>query len=324
MCHYLKIKNSFRPRMNLRLLNIMIFLILFSNVYSQNLVPNPSFEDMISCPQWVGDFTVSDWIKPTWGSSDYFHTCSWELGIPQNVFGWQHPRTGNAYVGAHGSNPSSGSNAREYIQCQLISPLEAGELYEVSFWVSRTDSSTYAVDNVGAYLSTTAISRNDGNPFVQFTPQVVSNPNEPVTDAVNWVQIVDTIMAIGSEQYLTIGVFSDDANTNWTPVSGGWNEVFHYYYDDVSVIKITTNSIHGLGKNNVSVFPNPSNGIVTITSGTAIESYEVYSLAGQVIASEDVNYRNTVIDLTMHPAGLYVIGIKTNELTSIKKIIINQ
>jgi len=303
---------------------IILFLAVSANLKAQegmNLVPNPSFEDTIQCPIWVGDFTVADWIKPTYGSSDYFHTCSTgQLGIPQNVFGWQHPRTGNAYVGAHGSG-LTGGNAREYIQCQLITPLEAGKQYEVSFWITRADSCTIACNNIGAYLSESPVYSSDSYPL-PYIPQVISQ--DIITDAVNWVQIIDTITAEGGEEYLTIGVFSDDNNTDWIPVAGGWHGVFHYFYDDVSVIQIPTTDIIDIFENdNLKLFPNPSNKEISITSMEIIKSIDIYSYLGHYITTIDVNSKNRLIDLTMYSQGLYLFKINTNELTYVKKIIIN-
>ena len=169
----------------------LLFVLLLAICHSQqNLVPNPSFEIIDSCPQFVGNFTVVDWNKPTWGSSDNFHTCSTgQNGVPQNVLGWEYPKTGSGYVGTWGHS-FIGTNYREYIQCQLLSPLEEDKQYEVSFWVSRADSSTFACNNIGAFLSSTPVFLAD-NTNLPYTPQVVSEAI--ITDAINWIQIIDTI-----------------------------------------------------------------------------------------------------------------------------------
>jgi hypothetical protein len=137
--------------------SFLLFFALLEVNGQVNLVPNPSFEILDSCPQFLGEFSVVDWLKPTLGSTDNFSSCSAEQsGVPQNVVGWQYAKNGNAYVGTYGSD-FSGSNYREYIQCQLLSPFETGKKYEVSFWVSRADSSTFACNNIGAYLSSTSV-----------------------------------------------------------------------------------------------------------------------------------------------------------------------
>ncbi len=73
--------------------------------YSQNLVLNPSFEDTLSCPSVVTfPFLKSEhWIQPTGGSSDFFSvytTCNTSGGgIPENVLGYQYPKTLESYLG---------------------------------------------------------------------------------------------------------------------------------------------------------------------------------------------------------------------------------
>nr|MBK9651722.1 hypothetical protein [Bacteroidota bacterium] len=64
-----------------------------------NLVPNPSFEDTLGCPQFYPDLNgkVVDWYSFR-GTPDYFNICSSGCGY-NNQTGYQLPRTGVAYVG---------------------------------------------------------------------------------------------------------------------------------------------------------------------------------------------------------------------------------
>lgn len=306
-----------------QLLKILLFCFLFANnCFGQNLVPNPSFEDTVSCPTGIGDFSVIGWTNPTTASPDYFHSCNTgNAGVPQNGFGWQNARTGNAYLGGHTSDFSA-TDYREYVQCQLDSILQAGELYEVSFYVSRTDSSTKACDNIGVYLSSTAIT-SSSNQNLPVVPQVVSPPNNPVIDAIGWVQIIDTITAIGGEQFLTLGVFTNNANTNWIPVSGGWEDEAHYYYDDVSVVHVFSNSIDEFEKTNLTIYPNPSNGIYNVTSNKLIQEYFIFSSVGNLIINKQQNTKDLKINISEFAHGIYYINLKINNNIIRKKLIIN-
>ncbi|HEY3387830.1 MAG TPA: hypothetical protein VGK46_15055, partial [Saprospiraceae bacterium] len=69
-----------------RICLFMILVISMSNGYSQNLVPNPSFEEYTECP-----FTVQDgwleclpWQNGNCATTDYYHVCaiSPEVGVP--------------------------------------------------------------------------------------------------------------------------------------------------------------------------------------------------------------------------------------------------
>ncbi|MBN4073179.1 hypothetical protein JYT74_03950 [Crocinitomix catalasitica] len=215
------------------LFKIPSFLIVFGlslfAVGQINLVPNPSFEDSISCPTFTGQIDkVENWISPTWGSTDYHHSCLiGTAGVPQSSFGWQNARTGDAYIGFHASQ-FAGTEVREYAQTQLISSLESGGIYEVKFYVSQADSSTLACDRIGAYLSTDPISSSD-NDYLPYSPQIECPVGVPITDDTLWTEIIDTVIAIGGEEYITLGIFADDASVTSAPVSEGWQAAAHYF-----------------------------------------------------------------------------------------------
>lgn len=218
-------------------------IILFCKYsFTQNLVPNPSFEDTIQCPAGLNSLTNAiNWINPTIASPDHFHSCNTgTAGVPSNGFGSQAARTGNSYVGIHTSDFVSSNEYREYIQCELTSPLQIGQKYKVAFFVSLSEGSGKACDNIGAYLSSAQIS-SSSNLTLLYSPQITSPINAPTTSKTEWTEITGTFMATGGEKYITIGVFTTNANTNWVNVNGGWSSEPYYYIDDVSVIKVDTN-----------------------------------------------------------------------------------
>src|SRR5690554_2353705 len=128
---------------------IGIVLITTVNSYSQNLVNNPSFEEIKSCPEYWFDFsTVIDCfvVHP---SPDIFNICyndSSFTGVPYNFFGNQHPRTGNSYIGlGFGTfyiNPNdsiiidSTYELSEVVGLTLKSSLLSDVKYCVNFYVS--------------------------------------------------------------------------------------------------------------------------------------------------------------------------------------------
>ena len=143
----------------------------FNICFSQNLVPNPSFEIISSCPTSEGQINyATPWFSPTFYASipmsDEFDTCEpqWPngaIGVPLNGKGYQFPRTGNAYAGIYVF--ADYEQGREYISVKLISPIVAGKKYCIGFYVSLCNfgdtlfepnlGSTYAIDRLGAYLS---------------------------------------------------------------------------------------------------------------------------------------------------------------------------
>jgi gliding motility-associated-like protein len=211
--------------------------------YAQNLVPNPSFEDTVNCPtnisQW---YNCIGWVNPNFGSPDYFNSCanytSTFVSVPNNAFGYQTAYTGNAYIGLYlYARLFSGApfDGREYVQTKLTDTLQRGKQYCVSFYVNNSSASTIAIDNIGLYISNTAISA--GTPTVlMYSPQIISATGLFIQDTLNWQKIAGMYTALGGEQYITIGNFKD-ANTTDTIHTNPFSPNGSYYYvDDVSVI----------------------------------------------------------------------------------------
>lgn len=203
-----------------------------------NLVPNPSFEDYDSCAYFITDFYAKYWKSPSTATPDYHQAnCNNSFsGVPQNGFGYQFARTGFAYAGFLTSDLSPKSTEyREYIQCKLLQKLESGKRYTISFYVSFADSSQKACDNIGAYISNNAISSID-NLRINVIPQIVSTHRHPIDNSIEWTEISGTYNADGGEEYLTIGVFSNNSNTSYIETNRGWSEEPYYYVDDVAII----------------------------------------------------------------------------------------
>src|SRR5687768_16803403 len=84
---------------------VFSFLFLFGCtelVFGQNLVPNPSFEDYDTCPEFLSQINYAI----GWGSSrqtpEYYNSCAIPFtvaSVPHNYFGSQYPASGNAYAG---------------------------------------------------------------------------------------------------------------------------------------------------------------------------------------------------------------------------------
>ena len=89
----------------MRYLLLLCFLINVHYCFGQNLVPNPSFEDTVHCPNANNTGTIQ--AKYWFGVYDsvfayYFNACSspQEFGVPLNQgTGFQYAKDGDAYAG---------------------------------------------------------------------------------------------------------------------------------------------------------------------------------------------------------------------------------
>src|SRR5277367_3283021 len=126
----------------------LILILAASFVLSaQNLVPNPGFENFYRCPRTYNsdarDFQLPGWSSASTGTPDHFHSCSQSVSsTPRNWAGVADPHSGNGYAGlyAWGRN---GKSYREYIQCELIKPLQRGKEYRIGFYFKLSSYSQY-------------------------------------------------------------------------------------------------------------------------------------------------------------------------------------
>jgi hypothetical protein len=75
--------------------------------------------------------------------------------------------------------------------------------------------------------------------------------------------------------------------------------------------------------NQLSVYPNPSNGLVTVTAANKIKQVEVFDMAGKVIFTSN-NYANKCnINTTAFNKGMYIIKVKTDDTIETTKLLVD-
>jgi OOP family OmpA-OmpF porin len=226
---------------------LTILLLLPLAVFSQNLVPNPGFENFNACPNNISQITrATGWFSPSLATPDYYNYCDPTnvFSVPYNAHGYQLARTGNGYAGIFAASPLV--SYREYISIRLIEPLTAGVKYKISFFVCLKNkcydtisfsNCGYASSQMGLYLSNDSIHVPNTSLLTQ-TPQVASSV--VINDTLLWTEIGDTITAVGGEKYVTIGCFADSANILYQHLSGNSFDIKYsgYYIDDVGVERV--------------------------------------------------------------------------------------
>jgi hypothetical protein len=307
---------------------LLFYSLLFSaNVFGQNLVPNPSFEVFSACPDtFVGSggsnlSACNFWMNPGGFTPDYLNGCDTNIanpryGVPINQYGFQYAKTGTAYSGVISSYLYTGDSVREYIEVKLLDSLIAGKNYLVSFFVSLADRSRYAANDIGVFFSDTLISMSSYPYPLPFTPQIQNNPfSNPLTDTTNWIEIKDTFTAQGGEQYILIGNFKNDANTDTTnidvtnPDTDPWA---YYYIDYVSVSLDSTIGINELPNQNskLQLFPNPTQGQFAVSSpGLAGKTLYIYNTLGEIILQQFIHSANQQFRISAG-AGVYFVELR--------------
>ena len=172
--------------------------------YSQNLIPNGSFEDLTSCPT---GFWQIEYATPWFGTiypinpPSLFNQCATstsQVGVPDNSGGNQFPIAGAGYAGVacHGDG-GSGNYANQYMTVPLTGSLDPGVCYYASMLLSLGEySSQYGIDKVGMYFSATVPVADNGTYSISDpTPQVYAQ--QVITDVDLWTQVSGIFTAQG-------------------------------------------------------------------------------------------------------------------------------
>lgn len=258
---------------------LLLFLLslLSSFVYSQeNLVLNPSFEDVnidsLSCRyyQTTASFNaaIHYWTNPSSASSDLYHM-SLDHSCPMYPLSTYNqpllqPRTGDAMVGIltyteELEDAPEPEEFKEYVQGQLSEPLIQGATYLVQFYVILGKGSVYVTNNIGFKFMEESYFKDTVSPL-----PLVPDFNYPTVIDLNdeWTRIEFEYTApTAGIQYFIIGNFfgTDETTIQHRPV---YFRGFDAYYllDDVSVQNITA-SFDSMGpycKNTVFTLPETS------------------------------------------------------------------
>ena len=83
-----------------KLLLLLITVISSSMLQGQNLVPNPSFEEINVCPTYLDEMSACKYWLNFEDSPDYYNTCaSGILKPPYCAAGFQYPHSGDGMAG---------------------------------------------------------------------------------------------------------------------------------------------------------------------------------------------------------------------------------
>ncbi|WP_116787671.1 T9SS type A sorting domain-containing protein [Flavobacterium psychrotrophum] len=83
-------------------------------------------------------------------------------------------------------------------------------------------------------------------------------------------------------------------------------------------------AIEHVAYNEARVYPNPTSGVINVQSETALHSYQVLNMLGQVLLQGNLYGTQNAISVENFSAGTYIINIKTNDKVVITRKIIKE
>lgn len=315
----------------------------------ENLVPNPGFEQMYSCPYSVAqlDRAVNWYSAMVKGSisTELFSSCvdtsanggnPGVFDFPCSWFGCQNPKTGENYAGL-GIISDSYSSALEFISSPLTQQLLGGEKYCIKMFVAHASTSKGISDGLNILfhrdsllvpfdiLSISIQGKQDSLLSTIASQKLTINQN---SDTVSWFEIQSEYIAIGGEKYFSIGNFNTAANLHYTLFDSNQPPPLrrHYIYlDDISITHCPDPVVL---PPYLKIYPNPTANRVTVATNAlqADETarLELIDMFGRRVHNENLVYSNEGWELDLYglQSGMYYLRFWVNgELRAAEKLV---
>ncbi len=314
----------------------LLLLLPFVTGYSQNIVPNPSFEDYSALPDGEGQWDRSDYWTNAGGTGegspyatpDYFHMDgSSPVQLPACALAMVNPHTGDAIMGFLGYHTPFGepTDIREYLMVEFTTPMIIDSTYKLSFWITNGESGVghfLKCDGIALNLSTEPLDQT-GPSFIDRTPQVEIEGQFFTNE---WEEITFYYLADSAYTHLTIGNFySDDEIETSVAVEGPLPFSGAYYFVDDFSVELSDLDVSGIpeeSKFDFMLYPNPSNDITNILLNNSSKQalFTLSSINGKILKSGKF-VESIQLSLADFSPGIYLIDVEIGDIIIQKKLI---
>jgi hypothetical protein len=111
-------------------------------------------------------------------------------------------------------------------------------------------------------------------------------------------------------------------------IISGVADIYFDFNPPIITNTATTEFVDNLGdndfsQNEISVYPNPTNGLLNINSTSVIENIEIFDMLGRQLINKSINQTDVELDLSTFQSGVYFIKIESNGSSETRKIIKN-
>ena len=206
---------------------------------------NGSFELISSMPNGLGQWQrATGWSNAgsTESTPDLLHyDAISSCDLPETSMGIVQSFDGEAIMGlAVCGRPES--NVREYISTRLSEPLIAGKPYAVGFRMTNgshlpTSQAGLAVNGIGLHFGMSPASQVGTNP-INAEPQLKI---ESTVYSTEWQTFLFTFYPQEAYEYMTVGLFGEDADKNIQIFRGSNPSVAYYFFDYFTIEPLWSN-----------------------------------------------------------------------------------
>lgn len=284
---------------------------------SDNNLTNDTASAMVvnSIPVALTSTTYTNGIQTSYDFNSI--TQSWAgLGLP---FSNQttHAHSGGVAMFYTLNNTTMGAPNGTYETMNILPCMDVttGDTYKISFWKKSATATGLAVNGqtgVFSGLANDIASMTDVLlPYSALVPTALPVTAGWLKDSVNYV-------ATATEtRYFAIG---------GKGVLAAASEQINIRLDDIKIEKVTSGvGIKSIAANNsISIFPNPTTGLLNINAVEVNSSIEVYNVIGDKVYTNSLVKGNNVVDLSGLANGAYFVKLNSNNQITTKKVVLTK
>lgn len=225
-------------------------------------------------------------------------------------------------------NPSTSSGRIKSIVNDAAGNLSSIASQDVNVdWTAPTNI-TYVYDGVGADIQTTASTTslsanwaNSSDPHSDLTEYFYAiGTSAGGTDVVNWTNNSLNTSVTHNGLSLTVGqiyYFSVRA-------TDGAGLMTTQFYSDGQLVDLSTSQQSMVNSPQLDVFPNPTDGLLTIQNDKAIEELRLYDATGKLVFHSFINNQKAAIDVSNFASGIYSLCVYSNEGMIARKVVVSK
>ncbi len=274
------------------------------SLFPVSLIPNPSFEEQLCCPQNKAELDCAvDWIQASPATTDYLHQCGLTSHPDLNYTAPQPIPDGSGYIGFRdGENGFFFQNFKEYAGTCLTGNLKAGVEYTLDFQLGFPGNApTFTID-------ITLFATTDCNNLPFGNNSGVGCP----TNTNGWTSIANSVVS-GNDEWINISfTFTPDQNYEAIVLGPGCgvNPNFFnqpYFYLDNLILAETEE----FGIPIITIEGNICEGAITLESSDVLSgSFQWYK--DGVLLQDETNLTLTILN-DGNAEGLYNIIVTTDQ-----------
>ena len=284
---------------------------------SDNNLTNDTASAMVvnSIPVALTSTTYTNGIQTSYDFNSI--TPSWAgLGLPFSNL-TTHAHTGGVALYYTLNNTTMGAPNGTYETMNILPCMDVttGDTYKISFWKKSATATGLAVNGqtgVFSGLANDIASMTDVLlPYSALVPTATPAAGGWSKDSVNYVATATETryFAIGGKGVLAVA-----------------SEQINIRLDDIKIEKVTSGvGIKSISANNsISIFPNPTSGLLNINAVEVNSSVDVFNVIGEKVYTNSLVKGNNSIDLSGLSNGAYFVKLNSNGTITTKKVVLSK